>query len=34
MAKFPSPKLSFNAEGWGPTADNIPEQFQDLPFAP
>jgi translation initiation factor 3 subunit D len=34
MASFSVPKINVNAEGWGPTADNIPEQFQDLPFAP
>jgi translation initiation factor 3 subunit D len=34
MAEFKSPVVHVNAGGWGPTEDNVPEQFRDLPFAP
>ena len=34
MAAFKSPVVYVNSNGWGPTEDNVPEQFRDLPFAP
>jgi translation initiation factor 3 subunit D len=34
MASFGAPEVFVNAVGWGPSADNVPEQFADLPFAP
>ena len=33
-AIFPILKLHVNAQGWGPTADNVPSQYEHLPFAP
>mmetsp|Transcript_38000 Transcript_38000/g.49199 ORF Transcript_38000/g.49199 Transcript_38000/m.49199 type:complete len:574 (+) Transcript_38000:24-1745(+) len=34
MASFARPQVFVNTSGWGPSADNVPEQFADLPFAP
>jgi len=34
MAEFTTPKVFINANGWGPTESNLPEQFVDLPYAP
>jgi len=34
MASFSPPVVHVNALGWGPSAENVPEQFKNLPFAP
>lgn len=31
---FVPPVIHDNPDGWGPSASDIPEKFQDLPYAP
>jgi len=31
---FATPDVHFNPGGWGPTADDLPKQFLDVPYAP
>ena len=31
---FDTPDVHFNAGGWGPTEDDLPKQFLDVPYAP
>lgn len=31
---FPMPTVLHNSGGWGPTSDNLPQQFVDMPYAP
>ena len=31
---FDTPDVHFNAGGWGPTEDDLPTQFLDVPYAP
>ena len=33
MASFATPMVHVNPEGWGPTTDNVPEEFKNVPFA-
>ena len=31
---FDTPDVHFNPGGWGPTEDDLPKQFLDVPYAP
>ena len=31
---FDTPDVHFNSSGWGPTEDDLPKQFLDVPYAP
>ncbi len=32
--RFIAPKVHVNSTGWGPTPDNVPTHFADVPYAP
>jgi translation initiation factor 3 subunit D len=34
LPAFPTPIIRHNAESWGPTTENVPVQFANVPYAP